>query len=78
MADEIALGFIGNFTEPYWIFIRSTGKHSGNNNNLSRAFERFLVEGEEQPIGYYGDRLDNLKLVAGKSLIKWSEECSGM
>jgi hypothetical protein len=74
MADEIALGFIGDFKEPYWMFIRSTEKHSGNFNNLSRAFERFLVEGREQPIGYYGDRLDNLKLVAGKSLIKWSEE----
>lgn len=74
MADETALGFIGDLKEPYWIFIRSTEKHSGNDFNLSRAFERFLVEGGEQPIGYYGDRLDNLKLVAGKSLIKWSEE----
>ena len=72
MSDEIALGFIGDPSEPYWIFIRSTEKHSGNDSNLSRAFERFLVEGREQPIGYYGDRLDNLKLVAGKCLIKWS------
>lgn len=29
---------------------------------------------DEIALGYYGERLDNSKLVAGKSLIKWSEE----
>lgn len=74
MADEIALGFLGSVKEPFWIFIRSTARHSGNDNNLNRAFKRFLIDGQEQPIGYYGDRLKSLKLVAGKSLIQWSEE----
>lgn len=74
MADEIALGFLGGVEEPFWMFIRSTERHSGNISNINIAFKRFLVDGQEQPIGYYGARLKSLKLVAGKSLIKWSEE----
>lgn len=74
MADEIALGYLGGIEEPFWIFIRSTERHSGNDNRLSRAFNRFIIEAQEQPVGYYGERLVGLKLVAGKSLIKWSEE----
>ncbi len=74
MADEIALGYTGSPEEPFWIFIRSTGRHSGNDSRLNRAFSRFLIEGQEQPVGYYGDRIKKLKLVAGRPLIKWSEE----
>ena len=74
MADEIALGFFGSIEEPFWMFIRSTDLHSGNDNEFNRAFQRFLVEGQSQSAGYYGGRLKELKLVAGKSLIKWSEE----
>jgi hypothetical protein len=74
MSDEIALGYLGSPMEPSWFFFRSTGEHSGNNDSLSKAFQRFLVEGQKYRKGYYGERLDNSKLVAGKSLIKWSEE----
>jgi hypothetical protein len=74
MSDEIALGYLGSPMEPCWFFFRSTGEHSGNNDSLSKAFQRFLVEGQKNRKGYYGERLDNSKLVAGKSLIKWSEE----
>ena len=74
MADEIALGYLGDPSEPYWFFFRSTGEHSGHNGSLVKAFERFLVEGQKFRKGYYKERLDNSKLVAGKSLIKWSEE----
>lgn len=74
MADEIALGYLGDISEPFWIFIRSTERHSGNDNRLDRAFNRFLIEGQEQPMGYYGARIKKLKLVVGKPLIRWSEE----
>lgn len=74
MADEIALGYLGSPKEPSWFFFRSSGEHSGNNGSLVKVFERFLVEGWGFRKGYYGERLDNSKLVAGKSLIKWSEE----
>lgn len=74
MSDEIALGYLGSPMEPSWFFFRSTGEHSGNNDSLSKAFQRFLVEGQKYRKGYYEERLDNSKLVAGKSLIKWSEE----
>lgn len=72
MSDEIALGYLGSPMEPSWFFFRSTGEHSGNNDSLSVAFQRFLVEGQKYRKDYYGSRLERSKLVAGKSLIKWS------
>ena len=74
MADEIALGYLGDPSEPSWFFFRSTGEHSGNIDSLSKAFQRFLVEGQKFRKDYYGHRLEKSKLVAGKSLIKWNKE----
>ena len=74
MSDEIALGYLGSPREPSWFFFRSTGEHSGNTGSLSKAFQKFLVEGHKFSKSYYGRRLERSKLVAGKSLIKWSEE----
>ena len=72
MSDEIALGYLGDPSEPYWFFFRSTGEHSGNIDSLSKAFQIFLVEGLKFRKDYYGHRLERSKLVAGKCLIKWS------
>lgn len=74
MSDEIALGYLGSPREPSWFFFRSTGEHSGNNGSLLKAFQKFIVEGQKLRKDYYGHRLEGSKLVAGKSLIKWSEE----
>lgn len=73
MANEIALGFVGEpDADLYWFFFRSTGEHSGNISSLERAYKKFFLEKNKMPIGYYTGR--KLTLVAGISLIKWSEE----
>ena len=74
MADEVALGFLGDVRDPCWFFYRSNLKHSGNRASLAQAFQVFLVEGSSLPAGYYGERLNDKKLVAGKALIRWSDE----
>ena len=73
MIDEIALGFVGEpDADLYWFVFRSTGEHSGNTSSLERAYKKFFLEKNKMPIGYYTGR--KLTLVAGISLIKWSEE----
>lgn len=73
MSNEIALGFVGEpDADLCWFVFKSTGKHSGNTSSLERAYKKFLLEKHEMPIGYYRGR--KLTLVAGISLIKWSEE----
>lgn len=73
MANEIALGFVGELdADPCWFVFRSTGLHSGNTSPLERAYKKCLLEKHEMPIDYYKGR--KLTLVAGISLIKWSEE----
>lgn len=75
MADEIALNLLKGQNEDWdaFMFTRSTGYSSGNWFELEKAFRKAVVENHD-----FG-RLDFYKgrpylPIAGKSLIKWSEE----
>lgn len=76
MADEIALNLMKGFDQPLWssfMFTRSTGFPSGNWSSLKDAYYRAVVGGQEfSRRDYYSGR--PYLPIAGKSLIKWSEE----
>ncbi len=76
MADEIALNLMKGFNQPFWssfMFTRSTGFPSGNWSDLKIAFAVALVGGHAFSSKDYYDGRPFLP-IAGKSLIKWSEE----
>lgn len=75
MADEIALNVLSGDDKRYeaFMFTRSTGYHSGNWFDLKLAFKKAILENQNfGRLNYYKGR--PFIPIAGKSLIKWSEE----
>ena len=76
MADEIALNLMKGFDQPFWssfMFTRSTGFPSGNWDSLEWAYYKAVVNDHAFNFKDYYDGRPYLP-IAGKPLIKWSEE----
>lgn len=75
MADEIALNLMKGQNEDWdaFMFTRSTGYSSGRRRRLEEAFRKAVIENQNfGRLDYYEGR--PYLPIAGKSLIKWSEE----
>lgn len=73
MANEITLNIMNNPNNPTFMVTRSTGLHSGNWYKLEECLIKVLLQNQSQGrLNYYKGR--PYFPIAGKSLIKWSEE----